>query len=118
MSLETEQSVNPLRGSSAREEVKRIKKGKQQEAEGWEEERDRGWRDVGEEERGTDGRTGDGGVRARGGEGRSSEAAAATAQTEGAHGAAGHSTPQASPWHGATPSGAWGPSDEGNTGIK
>lgn len=42
MSLETEKSVNPLRGSSAREEVKRIKKGKQQEAEGWAEERETG----------------------------------------------------------------------------
>ena len=87
--------------------MKRIKKGKQKEAEGWaeERERDRGWRDAGEEERETDGRRMMEGVRERGGEGGGSGAAAATARTEGAHGAAGHSAPRASAWRGAAPQG-------------
>ena len=81
MSLETEKSVNPLRGSSAREEVKRIKKGKQQEAEGWAEERETGDGETWERRSGgqTGGRATEGSEREEGREGSEREEGRAVA---------------------------------------
>jgi len=97
-----------------------MKKGKQEEAEGWAEERERqGMERCGRGEAGDRWKTDDGGGQRarRGGQGQQRRHRW-KAQTEGTHGAAGHSAPRAIRWHGATPSGTWGPGDEASAGIQ